>query len=132
MPRANKNSAHVMNTSVSQEESIVSQEPLSSDEEMEMQSPPSFQISTNQAQQFAPPMFMQCIEGPKMDWSVNDSLYHRFFKWKLKCENILDCELAMLSESKKCRKIMAWSGDFGMDQYVSWHLPTKDLCLDTI
>ena len=34
-----------------------------------------------------------------MDWTVNDSLYQRLLKWKIKCENILNCELAMLSEA---------------------------------
>ena len=63
---------------------------------------------------------------------MNDSLDHRFLKWQLKCENILDCELAMLSESKKCKKVIAWSGDFGMHQYVSWCLCTEDLSLDVI
>ena len=63
---------------------------------------------------------------------MNDSLHHRFLKWKLKCENILVCELAMLPESKKCNNIIVWSGDFGMDQYVSWCLCTEDLNLDTI
>ena len=67
-----------------------------------------------------------------MDWTVNDSLYHRFLKWKLKCENVLDCGLAMLSDSKKCKKVIAWSGDFGMDQYVSQCLPPEDLSLDVI
>ena len=27
-------------------------------------------------------MFMPYVEGPKMDWTVNDSLYHCFLKWK--------------------------------------------------
>ena len=40
-------------------------------------------------------MYMPYIEGPTMDWTVNDGLYNRFLKWKLKCENILECELAM-------------------------------------
>ena len=75
---------------------------------------------------------MPYIEGPKMDWTVNDGLYHRFLMQKLKCENILDCELAMLPESKKCKKVKAWSGHFGLDQYVSWCLPSDDLSLDTI
>ena len=66
-------------------------------------------------------MFMPYIEGPKMDWTVNDGLYHRFWKWNLKCENILDCELSMLPESKKIKNVIAWSGDFGMDQHVSWY-----------
>ena len=43
-----------------------------------------------------------------MDWTLNDSLYHRFLKWKMKYENILDCELAMLSEAPKSRKL--WPG----------------------
>ena len=51
---------------------------------------------------------MPYIEGPKMDWIVSDSLCHRFLNWKLKCENILDCELAMLSESKKSKKFIVW------------------------
>ena len=72
------------------------------------------------------------LKGLRWDWTVNDGLYHRFLKWKPKCENILNCELAMLPESKKCKKVMALSGDFGMDQYVPWCLPMEDLWLDTI
>ena len=67
-----------------------------------------------------------------MDWTVNDGLYHIFLKWRLKCKNILECELAALSECQKCKKVVAWSGDFGMDQYVSWSLPKEDISLDTI
>ena len=43
-------------------------------------------------------MYIPYIEGPKKDWMVNDALYHRFLKWKLKCENILECELTALRE----------------------------------
>ena len=77
-------------------------------------------------------MCMTYIEGPKIDWTVNDGFYHRFLKWKLKCENILDCEFAMLPDSKKYKKVVAWSSAFGMDQYVSWCLPADELTLDTI
>ena len=66
-----------------------------------------------------PTMFMPYIEGPKMNWMVDDGLYHRFLKWHLKCETILDCELANLPTKQKCQKVIAWSGDFGMDLYVS-------------
>ena len=97
---------------------------------MEVQSPQFIQPSTNQSQPFVQPMFMPYIDRPKMDWTVNDSLYHRFPKWKLKCENILDCELAMLPDSKKCKKVIVWSRYFCMDQYVSWCLPPEDLSLD--
>ena len=80
-----------------------------------------------QLQQFVP-----YIEGPKMDWTVNDGLYHRFLKWKLKCENILDCELATLSETRQCKKLISWSGDDGMDLVVSWSLTDSELTLNTL
>ena len=54
------------------------------------------------------------------------------WNWKLKCENILECELAMLSETRKCKKVIAWPGDFGIGQYVSWCLSLDELCLDVI
>ena len=76
--------------------------------------------------------YMPYIEGPKMNWSVDDGLYNRFIKWKIRCKNILHCELAMLSGARKCKKVIAWSGDFGLDQYISWNLSNEELCLDTI
>ena len=77
-------------------------------------------------------MFIPYIEGPMMDWTVNDGLYHRFLKWHLKCESILECEFGTLPEKRQCKKVIVWSGDFGMDQYVSWNLSTDELMLDTI
>ena len=62
---------------------------------------PEFTFNPPQA---FPSMFMPYIEGPKMDWTVNDGLHSRFLKWKLKCENILECELAMLVEKRKARR----------------------------
>ena len=67
-----------------------------------------------------------------MDWTVNDGLYNRSLKWRLKCENILEYELAMLPEARKCKKIVAWSDDIGLDQYIAWNLSNKDLTLEVI
>ena len=67
-----------------------------------------------------------------MNWMVDDGLYHRLLKWRLKCKTILDYELANLPTKQKCQKIIAWSGDFGMDLYVSWNIPKDALTLDTI
>ena len=67
-----------------------------------------------------------------MDWTVNAGLYHRFPKWHLKCKNILECKLAALPECQQCKKVIAWSGDCGMDQYVSWNLSSDELSLETI
>ena len=49
-------------------------------------------------------MYMPYIEGPHMDWTVNDHLYHRFLKWHLKCENILECKLAALWSVSSARR----------------------------
>ena len=100
------------NTKLLQEETGSGQE--QEEVEVVIQSPQFIQPSTNQPQ-VVQPMYMPYVEGPKKDWTVNDSLYHRFLKWKIKYENILDCELAMLSEARKCKKVVAWSGDFGFD-----------------
>ena len=75
-------------------------------------------------------MYVPYIEGPKMNWTVDDGLYNRFVKWKLKCENILDCKLAMLSEARKYKKVVAWSGDFRIDQYISWDLTPEEISLE--
>ena len=77
-------------------------------------------------------MYMPYIEGLHMDWTINDHFYHRFLKWHLKCENILECELAALLEHQQCKKVIAWSGGCGMDPYVSWNVSLNKLTLDTI
>ena len=86
-------------------------------------------LNQSYVQQAVPSMLMPYIDGPKMDWTVNDGLYCGFLKWRWKCENILECELA---ERRKCKKVFAWSGDFGIDQYVSWNLTNEELILDVI
>ena len=103
----------------------------SSDHESESKIPfqPNRQQATIPVRQ---QMFMPYIEGPKMDWTVNDSLYHCFLRWKLKCENTLECDLAALPEPQQCKKVIAWSGDFGMDQCVAWGLTKDELELKTI
>ena len=86
-------------------------------------------LNQSHVQQVIASMFMLYIEGPKMDRIVNNGLYHRFLKWRLKCENILQYELAMLAERRKCKKVIVCSGDFG---YVSWNLTNDKLTLDII
>ena len=55
------------------------EESASSDHESENEG--SFHPSRLQAPtQVLQSMFMPYIEGPKMDWTVNNSLFHRFLK----------------------------------------------------
>ena len=78
-------------------------------------------------QQVVPSMIMPYIEGPRMDWTANDSLYYRFLKWCLKGENILQCRLAVLAERRKCKKVIAWSREIGIDSICFGILPIKRL-----
>ena len=115
MPKAAKNSNHVENTSENeyQADSNLSHESSSDDHEVFFNPQPSTHNKVQEMPSMI--MFMSYIEGPSMDWTVNDNLSNRFLKWKLKCKNILECELAMLPEARKCKKIVVWSGDFGLD-----------------
>ena len=81
-----------------QEDSNIAHE-SNSEDEVELQ----YQPSTSQIQ-VAQQVYMLYIKGPKMNWNVDDGLYNRFLRWKIKCKNILKCELAVLSESRKCKK----------------------------
>ena len=38
----------------------------------------------------------------------------------------------MLSESRKYKKVLTWSGDFGLDEYISWNLSSEDVTLEII
>ena len=107
------------------------EESASSDHDSEMKSH-SIQADPQTPHPAMCNMFMPYIEWTKIDWTVNDSLYHHFLKWKLKCENILECEFAALPEPQQCKKVIAWSGHFRMDQYVSWGLTKDELEWDTI
>ena len=51
-------------------------------------------------------MMVPYVEGPKMDWTVDDALHSRFIRWRIKCENILDCQLAILQENAKCKQVI--------------------------
>ena len=148
MPKATKKSNHVPDTYANEslEELNNMQESISENEVQEdcnrsqdsgSDDPEIFfnpQLSTSYKVKDIPNMgmYMLYIVGPDMDWTLNDGLYNRFLKWNLKCENILECELAILPEARKCKKVLAWSGDFGLDQYTSWNLPNEELSLETI
>ena len=78
------------------EEVIESQEELLNsehEEDLEVSFHPCHVQTTPSNPAGQPPMptgtYMPYIEGPYMDWTVNDNLYHRFRKWYLKYKNIL-------------------------------------------
>ena len=106
MPKATQKSTHEKHCLLPEESEVPSSpaESASSDQEIDPEPDPEVSFHPSRAQQSIPNMFMPYIEGPKIDWTVNDFLYHRFLKWHLKCANILKCELAALPEHQKCKK----------------------------
>ena len=94
-----------------------------SDQEQDQEQFPDISFHPTVPSPNVPTIYMPYMEGPKMNWTVDVGLYHRFLKWQLKCETILDCELANLPAKQKCQKVIERSGDFGMDLYVSWSIP---------
>ena len=124
MPNATKKSNHVLDTDANESPEVSSnmQESISENEvhkdcnrsqDSGSDDPEIFFISdpsTSHTVRDIPNinMYMPYIVGTDMDWTVNVGLYNRFLKWKLKCENILECELAILREARKCKKVLAW------------------------
>ena len=140
MPKTTKSSAQGFRlVSPSEEDMLHTQEEPSSsehEEDPEVSCYPCHILQPSPSQvgqpQPAAGIYMPYIEGPCMDWTVTDNLYHRFLKWCLKYENILECELTTLLECKQCKKVIAWSRDCRMDQYMYWILSSNELTLDTI
>ena len=133
MPKVKASAKEHTLTTPDQEVDVPSSYEESTSSDHESENGVSYHRSKSQAPtQILQNMFMPYIEGPRMDWTVNDNLYHHFLKWRLKCKNILECKLAALPEPQQCKKVIAWSRDFGMDQYVSCGLTKEELQLDTI
>ena len=102
MPQATKSTKGQSNSMMADTADEVSQDETS----LHKESGPEREVFIHQShsqvhQQVYPSMYMPYIQGPRMDWLVNDALYHRFLKWRLKCEKILECELAALPECQK-------------------------------
>ena len=83
MPKVTQRSPH-QSQNLFQEGSEVPSSPeetASSDQEIDQEPDSEVSFHPFRAQQAIPNMFMLYIEGPKMDWTVNGALYHRFLKW---------------------------------------------------
>ena len=95
------------NTSKKAIENPTSTEEETYTEEDATATPPGNEIPHNQAPHSPFPysgMMVPCVEGLKMDWTIGDALHSRFIRWRIKCENILNCKLAILQESAKYKK----------------------------
>ena len=88
MPKS-KSSAKVQPSALHGEEAEIHNHPeenANSDQESDAEVS-SHTIHPQAPTQSPPIMHMPYIEGPHMDWTVNDRLYHRFLKCSLKFQN---------------------------------------------
>ena len=72
------------------------------------------------------------IDGPKMDWSMDDGLYSCFQDWKLECELILDGELVEIAEPRKVNTLIRWAGSFGLKNLKVWQKDKTNFTLTFI
>ena len=106
MPKATKKSVHECTPLPSEDPDVLGsqEESINSDQEQdeEVSFNPSSAYPACPVPQVIPSMYMPYTEGPWMDWTLNDGLYHRFLNRRLKCKNILECELAAILEKQQC------------------------------
>ena len=113
MLKATESSVHGNNL-FSQADEMV---PCSLEEFSSSEQEPDPEVSFHQ---FKPPqlvsnMFMSYIEGPKRDWTVNDGLYHRFFKLVLEVweyPRVQACSFAWVTtmQESDCLEQRLWHG----------------------
>ena len=54
---------------------------------------------------------------PKIGWTPGPDLAQRFKRFKQKCELLFDGPLKPRSDEQKCKYLLLWTGDCGLDLY---------------
>ena len=62
------------------------------------------------------------FKGPVMDWSTDEGLYNRYKIWKQQCELLFTGPLVKLEEVVKCKYLLYWSDQRGLELFNSWDL----------
>ena len=62
------------------------------------------------------------FELPKIDWTPGPDLAQRLKRFKQKCELLFDGPLKPRTDEQKCKYLLLWAGDHGLDLYNTWNL----------
>ena len=62
------------------------------------------------------------FELPKIDWTPGPDLAQRLKRFKQKCELLFDGPLKPRTDEQKCKYLLLWTGDHGLDLYNTWNL----------
>ena len=65
-------------------------------------------------------------KGPSIDWCTDENLYSRFKMWKQRCELLSTGPIAKIDEEIKCKHLLYWSGEQGIELFNSWDLSADD------
>ena len=67
----------------------------------------------------ASPSFID--KGPSIDWSTDDRTYIADLKcWKQRRELLFTGPMAKIDEEIKCKHLLYWSGEHGIELFNSW------------
>ena len=59
---------------------------------------------------------------PKIDWTPGPDLTQRLKRFKQKGELLFDGPLKSRTNEQKCKYLLLWTGDYGLDLYSTWNL----------
>lgn len=62
------------------------------------------------------------FEVPKIDWTQGPDLVQRFRRFKQKCELLFEGPLKPRTDEQKCKYLLLWTGDYGLDLFNTWNL----------
>ena len=60
-----------------------------------------------------------------IDWSMDEKLYNRFKIWKQRCELLFTGPMGKIDEEVKCKNLLYWSGERGIELFSSWDLSAE-------
>ena len=61
------------------------------------------------------------FEVPKIDWTQGPDLVQRFRRFKQKCELLFEGPLKPRTDEQKCKYLLLWTGDYGLDLFNTWN-----------
>ena len=70
------------------------------------------------------------FEPPKIDWTPGPDLTQRLKRFRQKCELLFEGPLKARTNEQRCKYLLLWTGDYGLDLYNTWNLnadQTKDI-----
>ena len=66
------------------------------------------------------------FESPRIDWTPEPDLPQRFKRFRQKCELLFDGPLKARTNEQRCRYVLLWTGDYGLDLFNTWNLSSEE------